>query len=65
MNKVTLAQVNKVISSLGSIKLFKGSGYFYFIGESVDTSLAGVYVNAIRELSLDDWIEEAKCRITA
>ena len=65
MNKVTIAQVNKAIMPLGSIALVKGSGYFYFIGESVDTRLPSVYVNSIRELSLNDWIEEAMHRITA
>ena len=60
MSKVTRTQVNKAIKCLGEIELIKGEGYFYFIGNSVSTDASGVYVNSIGQLSLDQWISEAK-----
>ena len=57
----TLATVNKAIAAAGiPAELVKGKGYFYFVGDTVDTSVPGVYVNALNELSVESWIEEAK-----
>jgi hypothetical protein len=60
MTNVTRAQVNKAIKSFGQIELIKGNGYFYFIGDSVSVDASGVYVNSIGQLTLDQWIDEAK-----
>jgi hypothetical protein len=60
MANVTRAQVNKAIKSLGQIELIKGNGYFYFVGDSVIVDASGVYVNSIGQLTLDQWIAEAK-----
>jgi len=60
MANVTRSQVNKAIKSLGQIELIKGNGYFYFIGDSVSVDASGVYVNSIGQLTLDQWIDEAK-----
>jgi len=56
----TRAAVNKAIASLGDIELVKGNGYFYFVGNSVSVDAGGVYVYGIKELTLDQWVEEAK-----
>ena len=60
MRTLTIAQVNKAIESLGEIELVKGRGYFYFVGESVSVDASGVYVNAIGQLTLEQWVNEAK-----
>lgn len=60
MANVTRAQVNKAIKSLGQIELIKGNGYFYFVGDSVSVDASGVYVNSIGQLTLEQWIAEAK-----
>jgi hypothetical protein len=56
----TLEKINTEISSLGDIELVKGNGYFYFIGLSVCVHAIGVYVYSLKDLSLQQWIEEAK-----
>lgn len=60
MANTTRAQVNKAIAKLGQIELIKGSGYFYFVGDSVSVDASGVYVNSIGQLTLEQWIAEAK-----
>ncbi len=60
MANVTRGQVNKEIAKLGQIELVKGNGYFYFVGDSVSVDASGVYVNSIGQLTLDQWIDEAK-----
>jgi hypothetical protein len=60
--KASLKSVNQRIAHMGDIVLYKGAGYFYFIGDDVDFS-DGVYVNRITELSLDQWIQEAESRV--
>jgi len=62
---ITRATVNKAIKHLGDIELVKGSGYFYFVGGSVDVNADGVYVYSLNELPLERWIEEAKAALTA
>jgi hypothetical protein len=61
---MNIKTVNKAIADMGGIVLHKGDGYFYFIGDNVDFS-AGVYVNSINSLTLEQWIEEAKARLVA
>jgi hypothetical protein len=56
----TLSQINDEISNLGDIELVKGKGYFYFIGLSVCVHAIGVYVNSVKDLTLQQWVEEAK-----
>ena len=60
----TRAAINKAISKLGRIALVKGANYFYFIGLDASTDATGVYVNKIDDLTFDQWIEEAKDRLT-
>lgn len=64
---ISIKRVNQEIAKRfgKGIALVKGSGYFYFIGESADTRLPSVYVNSICELSLDGWIEETQERFLA
>ena len=61
---MNIKTVNKAIAPMGDIVLHKGNGYFYFLGVNVDFS-AGVYVNRLADLSLDEWIGEAKARLVA
>ena len=56
-------KINKELSKLGKIELVKGNGYFYFIGDDVDIDISGVYVNSLNQLTLKQWIEEAKGRL--
>ena len=56
-------KINKELSKLGKIELVKGNGYFYFIGDDVDIDISGVYVNSLNQLTLKQWIEEAKERL--
>ena len=59
----TLNTVNKAINFAGlNAELVKGEGYFYFVGSQVDTGKGGVYVNALNELSVEEWVEEARER---
>lgn len=56
----TLEKINTAIANLGDIELVKGKGYFYFIGLSVSVHASGVYVNSVKDLSLEEWIKEAE-----
>lgn len=56
-------KINKELYKLGKIELVKGNGYFYFIGDDVDIDISGVYVNSLNQLTLKQWIEEAKDRL--
>jgi hypothetical protein len=62
MTALTLRAVNLAIAHLGDITLYKGDGYFYFIGDNVNPS-AGVYVYRLGELSMEEWVEEAAARM--
>jgi hypothetical protein len=57
---MNITVVNKALAPLGDIKLVKGDGYFYFIGEAVSLDASGVYVYSLKELTLSRWIEEAQ-----
>ena len=61
MKNIQLRTVNKAIASKGwNMELVKGNGYFYFIGDDASMSMSGVYVNFLNDLTLADWITEAK-----
>jgi len=45
------------------ITLMKGDGYFWFDGEAVDTNATGVYVYRVTDLTVDEWISEAKAAL--
>lgn len=60
MQATTLSKINKAISNMGDITLIKGYGYFYFIGNNVNVKASGVYVNKISDLTLNEWVNEAK-----
>ncbi len=60
--KASLKSINQRIAHMGDIVLYKGAGYFYFIGDSVDFT-DGVYVNKISDLSFEQWIQEATDRL--
>lgn len=64
MPTITRTQVNKAIQKAGmqEIELVKGKGYFYFIGDNVDLSKPSVYVYKVNDLTMDQWIQEAKER---
>lgn len=66
MKRVTLAEVNKALKVNGiDCELIKGQGYFYFQGPAVETAFEqGVYsVFRLSDLSVEQWVEEAKERI--
>lgn len=61
-----LANVNKeILKQFGDIELVKGNGYFYFIGEKVNSLMVSVHVPRLNDLSLAEWLEEAKDRVVA
>jgi len=54
--------VNKAIAAEGiNLELVAGDGYFYFVGPgSENLSTASVMVYRLNELSLDQWMTEAR-----
>ena len=60
---LTLKKVNKALAQLGDIKLIKGEGYYYFIGDDVSMGAEGVCVNTLNCLEIEGWINEAKERL--
>lgn len=59
----TIKQVNKAIAKAGIVgEVVKGRGYFWFTGDDIECGCTGVYVNKLGDLSLEDWVEEAKER---
>lgn len=62
---ISIKSINKEIAKLlgAGIELVKGAGYFYFIGANADTGAGGVYVYKVSELSMAEWLEEAKERV--
>lgn len=57
-----LSTVNKKLKELGySEQLVRGDSYFYFIGGDTENwQQTSVYVSALNQLSLDQWIEDFK-----
>lgn len=54
--------VNKAITAEGmNLELVAGDGYFYFVGPGTENlSTASVMVYRLNELSLDQWLIEAR-----
>jgi hypothetical protein len=54
--------VNKAIAAGGiNLELVAGDGYFYFVGPGTENlSTASVMVYRLNELSLDQWMTEAR-----
>ena len=60
MTNLRIATVNKAVNH-PNVELVKGAGYFYFVydkGEAYKTRSVMVY--SLNELSLDQWVDEAK-----
>ena len=63
MARATIPSVNKALKAAGiEAEIFRGNGYFYFSGPAVEVSHEqGVYgVFRISDLSVEEWVEEAK-----
>lgn len=64
---LTIKKVNAELVRLGiRAELVRGGGYFYFIGEDVELAKEqGVYggVSRLNDLTLDQWVEEARQRM--
>lgn len=61
--KSTKKAIDAALKSSGiDAEIFKGNGYFYFVGLSVNlASEQGVYgVARFSDLSVDRWVEECK-----
>ncbi len=54
--------VNKAITAEGmNLELVAGEGYFYFVGPGTENlSTASVMVYRLNDLSLDQWMTEAR-----
>lgn len=54
--------VNKAITAEGmNLELVAGDGYFYFVGPGTENlSTASVMVYRLNDLSLDQWMTEAR-----
>lgn len=60
---LTLNSVNSVIQKETSayVELAKGKDYFYFVyDDGKHYSTASVYVSILNQLSIEDWLAEAK-----
>lgn len=61
--KATKRTIDKAIKKAGiDAEIFKGNGYFYFVGGSINLAeQQGVYgVARFADLSVDRWVEECK-----
>jgi len=61
--KSSKQNIDNAIKKLGiEAEIFKGNGYFYFVGKSMDfAKQQGIYgVYRFSDLSLDRWVEECK-----
>ena len=56
--------VNKKLSAL-NMTLIKGKGYFYFVHPTKSFYDSSVMVPKITNLSIDDWVQEAKDKLEA
>lgn len=56
----TINHINKDLKILGDIKLVKGNGCFYFVGNDVNLSAEMVCVYRLNEMTPERWFEEAK-----
>ena len=64
---VTIKQVNKALKEKGiDAELFKGPGYFYFDGPSINLAKSSsVMVPRLNDLPLEQWVEEARLLVNA
>ena len=62
MTKATFKKVNAALKDAGlDVELVKGEGYFYFAGEGTDGwASTGVYVYRLTDLTVEEWMEEAR-----
>lgn len=62
---MNIRTVNKAIAEAGiRAQLVRGTGYYYFVGDDVSVTRAtGVYVYRLNELTLEEWLEEARCKV--
>lgn len=66
--KATKKTIDAALKENGlDAEIFKGNGYFYFVGKSVNlASEQGVYgVTRFADLSVDRWVEECKALVEA
>lgn len=59
-SRVTLRSVSAAIAAAGGAEtLERGSGYFYFAdGSSAHWPQTAVYVNRLRALTVEQWVDE-------
>lgn len=57
-----ISTINSKIHDLG-LTLYKGDGYFYFVHESKSLEDSCVMVYRVNDLTLEQWIQEAKERV--
>ena len=60
---VTINQINKALKAAGidKVELVKGKGYFYFVGDGLPSvSNASVNVYRLKQLSIEQWVDECK-----
>jgi hypothetical protein len=64
--RVTINKVNQALKDQKiTAELVRGDGYFYFVGDSLDISKSSsVYVYHLNSLTVEDWVEECKQRLT-
>lgn len=64
--KATKRNIDKAIKKSGiNAEIFKGNGYFYFVGNSINLAKQqGVYgVARFSDLTVDRWVEECKALV--
>ncbi len=67
MARVTIKSINRAILDAGlNAEIVRGVGYFYFVGDDVDLRKeSSVYVYRLNELSIEEWVEEAREKCTS
>jgi hypothetical protein len=61
--RVTINNINKALAQEGiKAEIVKGDGYFYFVGDDMDTvKEQGVYgVRNLSSLTIEQWVQEAR-----
>jgi hypothetical protein len=64
--RLTYKLVNAAIKAQvgAGIELVRGKGYHYFAGDNADAFDDSVYVFHLHQLTLEQWVAEAKKRFT-
>jgi hypothetical protein len=64
MTILSLRAVNRALAKEGIRgEINRGKGYFYFTGDDLEnSSIGGVYVYRLNQLTLEQWLEEAMQR---